>query len=79
MVDNQHKKISGYRDLSEAEIALMNEAKALEKSCLEFLNTLDKLHQDEAFHFDKRWLAIGRTHVEQGFMAIVRSIAKPNT
>jgi len=26
-MDNQHKKIKGYRDLSEEEIALMNEAK----------------------------------------------------
>ena len=29
MVDNQHKKITGYRDLTEEEIALMNEAKEL--------------------------------------------------
>ena len=27
MVDNQHKKITGYRDLSEAEIGLMNSVK----------------------------------------------------
>lgn len=27
MVDNQHQKIKGYRDLSEEEIALMNDAK----------------------------------------------------
>ncbi len=26
---------------------------------------------------DKRWLAIGRTAIEQGFMAVNRSIFKP--
>jgi len=29
MVDNQHRKITGYRELNEEEIALMNEVKAL--------------------------------------------------
>ena len=28
-MDNQHRKISGYRELSEKDIALMNEGKAL--------------------------------------------------
>lgn len=37
MVDNQHKKIKGYRDLSEAEIALMNEAKELAEQCGELI------------------------------------------
>ena len=27
MVDNQHKKITGYRDLTEQEIAIMNKMK----------------------------------------------------
>ena len=26
----------------------------------------------------KRWLAIGRTHIEQGFMAINRAIFRPD-
>ena len=29
MVDNQHQKIKGYRDLTQDEIDLMNEGKAL--------------------------------------------------
>ena len=31
-MENQHKKITGYRDLSQAEIDLMNEVKDLEAS-----------------------------------------------
>jgi hypothetical protein len=27
---------------------------------------------------DKRWLAIGRTNIEQGFMAVNRSIFQPS-
>lgn len=27
--------------------------------------------------FDQRWLAIGRTHLEQGFMAINRAVFRP--
>lgn len=33
-MENQHRKISGYRELSQAEIDLMNRAKALEKEFL---------------------------------------------
>lgn len=72
MVDNQHRKISGYRDLSEEEIAAMNKWKALEREVLQALN-------DPPPHTDPRWLAIGRTHIEQGFMAAIRAIAKPNS
>ncbi|MFQ1393149.1 hypothetical protein ACJWSQ_26375, partial [Klebsiella pneumoniae] len=28
---------------------------------------------------DKRWLAIGKTDLQKGFMAVIRSIAKPTT
>lgn len=29
--------------------------------------------------FDKRWSSIARTQLQQGFMALIRSIAKPET
>ena len=28
---------------------------------------------------DKRWVAIARTHLQEGFMALTRAIAKPTT
>ena len=28
---------------------------------------------------DKRWLSIARTHFEEGFMAMIRCIAQPET
>ena len=28
---------------------------------------------------DKRWVAIARTHLQEGFMALTRAIAKPTS
>lgn len=41
------------------------------------LRALDELATDDDLEVDKRWLSIGRTQVELGFMAINRSIFKP--
>lgn len=73
-MDNQHEKISGYRDLSQSEIDTMNVIKAKAEEIGQLCNDLSAT--DSA---DKRWVAIGATHLQQGFMALVRSIAKPTT
>jgi hypothetical protein len=73
-MDNQHQKIKGYRDLSQAEIDEMNLIKGVGE-------TLGKLC-DELSHNanpDQRWVAIGKTHLQQGIMALVRAIAQPTT
>jgi hypothetical protein len=74
MVDNQHQKIKGYRNLSEAEIAMMNEAKGLASQVGDLC---DKLGAMEGL--DQRWVSIGRTGLQQGFMALIRGIAQPTT
>lgn len=74
MVDNQHTKITGYRDLSMEEIAYMNECKALAEQCGEQISRMELIAD-----VDKRWLAIAKTDIQKGFMALVRSIAKPTT
>jgi len=81
MVDNQHQKIKGYRDLSEEEIALMNEAKELSIKVGEFVDKVQsKVSGDDlSITIDPRWLAIGRTDLQTGFMALIRSIARPTT
>lgn len=70
-MENQHRLIRGYRDLSAEEIALMNEikAKGLELQAL--------LERAGAAGADGRWLAIGTTHLQQGLMAVTRAVAKP--
>ena len=73
-MENQHRKITGYRELSEKEIDLMNEGKALAASCGEFIEKLEGLDDS-----DKRCVALGKTNLQQGFMWAIRSIAKPET
>lgn len=73
-MDNQHKKITGYRDLSQAEIDLMNEGKALAEQCGAFI---EKLHNLPSA--DMRCVSIGKTELQTGFMWAIRGIARPTT
>lgn len=80
-MQDQHKKITGYRELTQAEIDLMNEGKALAEQVGAYVQKLQMaLFADTADQVpDKRWVAIGQTHLQQGFMALTRSVAKPTT
>ena len=71
-MDNQHRKIKGYRELSQVEIDGMNAMKELEKQVLE------ALQQAVANGADGRWAAIARTDIQKGFMAAGRAIARPD-
>lgn len=71
-MDNQHRQIKGYRELSQEEIDLMNEVKAKGIELGELVEKL-KAHPET----DKRWASIGATDLQMGLMALTRSIAKP--
>lgn len=73
-MDNQHTLIKGYRDLTEVEIDQMNSIKLHGESLETLCNTLASLSG-----IDQRWVAIGRTHLQQGLMALVRAIARPTS
>lgn len=74
MVENQHRKIIGYRDLSEVEIGAMNDC----KSVAEQVGILcDKVGNMDGV--DHRWLLIAQTSLQTGFMQLIRSIARPET
>jgi hypothetical protein len=73
-MENQHKFIKGYRDLSADEIALMNEAKAL----AEQVGQLVAKFRDKP-ELDQRWVAIGQTDLQKGFMALIRGVAQPTS
>lgn len=76
-MDNQHKHIKGYRDLGEEEIALMNEAKELAEQVGQLVNKLETTDWDPGL--DMRWIAIGKTDLQKGFMSLIRGIAQPTT
>jgi hypothetical protein len=63
--------VAGYKPQSQNNVDLVNANKALEE---EILRILDRLRTMDV---DQRWLAIGRTHLEEGFMAVNRSIFQP--
>jgi hypothetical protein len=73
-MENQHRLIAGYRDLSEAEIADVNAAKQIAE---EVGRWVEQIRDRDGY--DQRWVSIGATHLQQGFMAIIRGITRPTT
>lgn len=72
MAEHEPMPVKGYTTQSDARITLVNISKEIEERTLRMLDDLAKSND-----VDKRWLAIGRTHLEQGFMAVNRSIFNP--
>lgn len=64
--------IKGYRALTDQDITTINIIKDAEIQLGEFWRKMTKDPE-----FDPRWAAIARTHFEEGFSALVRSIARP--
>lgn len=71
-MENQHRKIEGYAELDQETIDLMNEIKQAGQAMGELVA---KLQQHPNVH--QRWVAIGATHLQQGGMALTRSVANP--
>lgn len=71
-MDNQHRKIKGYRELNQEEIDAMNEVKAMGVKLGELVEKLEN-NKD----LDQRWIESGKTDLQKGLMALTRSIARP--
>ena len=74
-MENQHREIKGYRELDQAEIALMNEMNEVKTQGVVLGELIAKLRGNAAL--DQRWVSIGATDLQTGLMALTRSIAKP--
>lgn len=72
MTDHAPLPVAGYTSQPTTRIDLVNINKIMEERCL---RVLDELKMDRSV--DQRWLAVGRTHLEQAWMAINRSIFNP--
>lgn len=106
-MENQHRKIKGYRELSQEEIDLMNRIKAkgaellaLQAELTDMLavqaeqKRLNRYRPDGSYKGDtsnestemdrfmavepQRWVAIGKTDIQTGIMALVRAVAQPD-
>lgn len=71
-MDNQHKLIAGYRDLTQFEIDLINEWKRLEGLLDTQLNQVEVRSPSQG-----RWNAMARTHLETGVMYAIKALAYP--
>lgn len=86
-MDNQHKQITGYRDLSQEEIEVMNAIKAHAETTRELVERVNQFLQEQpepeapqTVTTDSfRWVSIARTELQQGYMALIRAVAKQTT
>jgi hypothetical protein len=75
-VENQHRQIKGYRELSEYEITLINASKDLADGIAGLVDTIKR--DENGNGFDQRAVAIAKTELQTGFMWLVRAIARPD-
>ena len=84
-MSEEHKPlpVSGYTPQSDAKVALVNSFKEDEERLLRKLDAISA----QTFHLpktdgtvsapDHRWIAIARTHFQEGFMALNRAVFQP--
>lgn len=65
--------IKGYRNLTQQELEVINAIKDKAGEVELLVEGLRSGHVDA----DGRWVSIGQTQLQQGFMALVRAVAKP--
>lgn len=75
MVDNQHRQIPGYRDLSQENVDLIADIKTREMVLAQYWSNIKELCPDA----DPRDIAMARTHFEDGFIRLVRAVARPDS
>lgn len=73
-MDNQHKPIKGYRDLSQEEINLMNSIKLMGLTIGALVNELEANSS-----LDQRWVEQGKMNMQKGLMSLTRAVAQPTT
>lgn len=82
-MENQHRKITGYRELSQDEIDLMNEIKAHGHDLADLITKVQEniAEANKTFGIGDaepyRWAAIARTDFQTGLMALTRAVARP--
>lgn len=71
--------VHGYKPQPAANVALVNEFKQDEERLLRKLDALvQAVYEDMGgTPYDVRWVAIARSHFEQGFMALNRAVFQP--
>ena len=78
--------IRGYRELTPGEVQLINDIKEKANEVGAMVAVLRSYVVNTPFavppgvdpnKFDQRWISLGATHLQEGFMALVRGVARP--
>lgn len=57
--------------LSQEQIGVINEIKTVESAVLKLINSIK---DQDMMPVDKRWIAIGTTDIEKGFMSVIKGV-----
>ena len=71
-MDNQHRLVKGYRDLSQKEIDAMNSIKLAEQDIGQLFQQIRAIDG-----VDQRTMAITKTKLQEAFSWFVRAVAQP--
>jgi 1,4-dihydroxy-2-naphthoyl-CoA synthase len=74
MIEHKPMPVAGYTAQSDRKVGLVNANKRIEEN---ILRAMDEMQSDQ--DIDQRWLALARTQIEQGFMALNRAIFRSTT
>lgn len=72
MTGNQGLPVAGYTPQSDLRVAVVNNHKEAEERVLRLID-IAKANPDN----DQRWVAVAKTQIEQGFMALNRAVFQP--
>ena len=73
-MENQHLLILGCRDLDKSDIDLINEVKKIANIVRGIVEKVEL-----SAGADRTWVAIARSQLQSGFMALDRAVAKPTS
>ena len=88
-MENQHRYIKGYRELTQVEIDLMNRIKEKQREMLDLHEEVILYLQNQSANATPetsehllrttphRWASIAKTDIQTGTMALVRTVAQP--
>ena len=73
-MENQHRKIAGYRELTQEEVDLMNAIKEQGRQLGELIGRVRI-----TANTDQRSTSIAQTELQTGIMWLVRAVARPES
>jgi hypothetical protein len=71
--------ISGYRELSQDELALIEKVKQAAQAVAALVEEVETGSNSGGIDVDKGWVSIAKTDLQKGFMALTRSVARPDS